>query len=189
MRFMMMTVLSLAGLTACQPTQMTHAPADERSLSAQAASEAINEPMPSEIMPSEPVPPGVVSEMRHLLAERMAGIYIEHQPVARLVVRLKGDQPPPQQAWKWTKRYPIHYQLGAAHTVDELNAGYEPHMAQMRAILPTMQGVGIDEKQGRIVIDILAEDDRDDAKAQIRALLDGYPVAFVVQDSPTINAQ
>lgn len=189
MCFIVMTVLSLAGLAACQPTQTTHAPADEQSSSVQAASEAINEPMPSEIMPSEPVPPSVVGEIRHLLAERMAGIYIEHQPVAHLVVRLKGNEPPPKQALTWAKRYPIHYQLGAAHTVDELNAGYEQHMTQMLAILPTMQGVGVDERQGRIVIDILAEDDRDDAKEQIRALLEGYPVAFFVQDSPTVNAQ
>lgn len=120
-----------------------------------------------------------VGQIRHLLKKRMAGIYVEYQPEFVITVRLTGTAKPPKKAYKLSKNHPIRYELGATHTVDELVASYDKHFEQIKALMPSIQGIGTDEKTGEIVINILEQDNQNTKKQQIKKLLN-KPVRFDV---------
>lgn len=133
---------------------------------------------------------GVRDEIRTLLKERLAGVYIDWQPSYQLVVRVVGNEPLPKRDETLTKHHPVRFELGAAHTIDELIASYDnpDNFAQLKALLPTMQGIGVDERTGEIVIDIMPADDHDAIKKQVQKLLN-KPIRFEVQAVSTTNAQ
>lgn len=131
---------------------------------------------------------GIVAELRQILKGRIAGIYSESQPNFTLVVRLKGKENPPKKANDFAMKYPIRYELGAEYTLDELTECYNRHFEKIKALLPNMQGIGVDEKSGEIVIDILRQDaENRKAQNQIKSIL-AKPIRFEIQDAETVDA-
>lgn len=128
---------------------------------------------------------GTVGYIRHLLRKRMAGIYAEYQPEFVITVRLTGTAKPPKKAYALIKNHPIRYELGAKHTVAELIASYDKHFKQIKRLMPSIQGLGVDERTGEIVINILEQDNQNTkAKNQIQKLLN-KPVRFKVVNGIT----
>lgn len=131
---------------------------------------------------------GVVAELRKILKGRVAGIYVEYQPKFTVVVRLKGKENIPKKASDFAVKYPIRYEMGAEYTVDELIESYEQHFEKIKALLPSMQGIGVDEKHGQIVINILPQDAENIAtQNQVKAIL-AKPIRFEIQQSATVDA-
>lgn len=129
-----------------------------------------------------------VGYIRHIMKGRIAGIYIEYQPEYMVVVRLKGHQSPPEKALKLANKYPIRYETGLEYSVEELVESYDKHFEQIQTFLPSVQGIGVDEKHGQIVISILKSDEQNsEAQNQIRKIL-AKPVRFEVQEMATVEA-
>lgn len=130
----------------------------------------------------------IVADIRDTLRGRVAGIYAEYSPKFTVVVRLKGNGSPPKKAYDLAQRHSIRFETGAKFTVEELVESYDRNFEQIKALVPSVQGIGIDEKNGQIVISILNKDDQNNqAKNQIKKLL-GKPVKFEVQEIETSEA-
>lgn len=130
----------------------------------------------------------IVADIRDTLRGRVAGIYAEYSPKFTVVVRLKGNGSPPKKAYDLAQRHPIRFETGSKFTVEELVESYDRNFEQIKALVPSVQGIGVDEKNGQIVISILNKDDQNNqAKNQIKKLL-GKPVKFEVQESETVDA-
>lgn len=128
----------------------------------------------------------IVADIRDTLRGRVAGIYTEYSPKFTVVVRLKGNGSPPKKAYDLAQRHPIRFETGSKFTVEELVEGYNRNFEQIRALVPSVQGIGVDEKNGQIVISILNKDDQNNqAKNQIKKLL-GKPVKFEVQETEEV---
>lgn len=130
----------------------------------------------------------IVADIRDTLRGRVAGIYAEYSPKFTVVVRLKGNGSPPKKAYDLAQRHPIRFETGSKFTVEELVESYDRNFEQIKALVPSVQGIGVDEKNGQIVISILNKDDQNNqAKNQIKKLL-GKPVKFEVQENETVDA-
>lgn len=85
-------------------------------------------------------------------------------------------------------RHPIRFETGSQFTIEELVESYDRNFEQIKALVSSVQGIGVDEKNGQIVISILNTDDQNNqAKNQIKKLL-GKPVKFEVQKAETTLA-
>ena len=130
-----------------------------------------------------------VAEIRETLKGRVSGIYADYQPEFTLVVRLKGSGTPPKKAIELASgNIPIRYVTGQDYTIEELSDSYNRNIEAIRTLLPTVQGVGIDEKNGKIIVSILKEDaGKKNIKDDLNKLL-GHPVDIQVQDNPTTDS-
>jgi hypothetical protein len=99
----------------------------------------------------------IVSELRQEFRGRVAGISVEHDPEYAIVVRLKGNaQPNPRSLRLPSGTVPIRFVTGAQSSIDEMVASYSGKIDQIRAIVPTVQNVGIDERTGEIALNTAA---------------------------------
>lgn len=70
-----------------------------------------------------------------------------------MVVRLKGAAPANRRLLKLADGdVPVEFEVGASATVDELVAAYERNYAAIKQLLPTLQGLGTDERTGDIML-------------------------------------
>lgn len=98
-----------------------------------------------------------VSELRQEFRGRLAGISIEHDPEYTIVVRLKGNAQPNARSLRLPSgTVPIRFVAGAHSTVDEMVASYSSRIEQIRAIVPTVQALGVDERTGEIALTVFA---------------------------------
>lgn len=130
-----------------------------------------------------------VAEIRETLRGRVAGIYAEYQPEFTLVVRLKGEGSPPKKAIQLASGdIPIKYITGQKYTVEELTDVYNRNYDAIKKLLPTVQGIGLDEKNGKIIVSVLPEDgNKKNIKDDLNKLL-GHPADIQIQDVPTKDA-
>jgi streptogrisin C len=98
-----------------------------------------------------------LARLREVHRDRLAGVYYQHQPDFRLVVRLKGDAPVPPHPLNRSPvdGVPIEFRPGAPLTLDELAAGRDRHADALRAV-PGLQGLGTDERTGTIQLTVHA---------------------------------
>jgi streptogrisin C len=133
-----------------------------------------------------------VSQLRRQFAGRLAGLYYEHEPTYRLVVRLKGDAPEPDRLLALGgSRLPVVFRTGASATVAELLAAMQAHGDQIKAALPGLMGMGVDERTGEIVLDVYARGaEAEHARSQAAKLtaIVGQPLRIEVLDAP-VSAQ
>ena len=107
-----------------------------------------------------------MAQLRATYSDRLAGIYIEHEPTSRIVVRLKGTARPAMRIVTTSAGVvPVDFIVGAAHTQAELHDVLETKLPALRTVLPDLQGTATDEKTGEVVLYILG-DDAKAAKAQ-----------------------
>lgn len=132
----------------------------------------------------------IVAMVRQNLRGKVAGVYAEYTPKFTLVVRIKGQE---NLATKAIKTFagnsvPIRFETGQDNAVEELVQAYDSKTELIKAILPTVQGIGINEETGKIVISVLEQDNQKiGVQEQINKLI-GHPVDIVVQNEPTTNA-
>ena len=93
-------------------------------------------------------------------ADRLAGIWIEHDPAYRIVVLLTGAEPVPNQlVAAGAIDVPILFRTGAAATRAKVVAAITQHQAAIRAAFPDAQGIGADPRTGELVLLIKGSSD------------------------------
>ncbi|WP_375270861.1 hypothetical protein [Sphingomonas sp.] len=114
------------------------------------------------------------------LADRVAGISIEHRPAYRIVVLLTGDAPMPDRAVvAGGMTVPIVFRTGAAATRGALELALASHQAELAAAVAHPPGMGIDLATGELVVVVNPDDaDREGADALSARLsaIAGVPV-------------
>ena len=134
----------------------------------------------------------MVTELRQEFRGRVAGISVEHDPEYTLVVRLKGNaQPNPRSIKLPSGAVPVRFITGAQSTVEEMTGSYAGKLDQIKALVPTVQDIGIDERTGEIALSVYAPGPAATAvkgKRDDLARLLGHPVRidavdFQVRDS------
>lgn len=128
----------------------------------------------------------VIADLRTRLRPSLAGIAIEDAPEVHLQVRLTGAGAP------WTEvrsiageRVPIRYLPGSPVTVDAMLDAMQRHGPRLQRALPGLQGMGVDERAGRLQLDVHAPPSEHAAlrrRAQALEAAVGVPlhVAFLV---------
>jgi hypothetical protein len=100
--------------------------------------------------------PDIVERIRTQYANRLAGMYIEHAPTHRLVVRLTGHQPVQREFYQFgNDQLVVDYQVGAEHTFADLQKRFEHGFAGLKERLPTLQSGYVDERTGQLVLEVV----------------------------------
>lgn len=125
-----------------------------------------------------------IGRLRDEFRGRVAGIHVEHSPEYRIVVRLKGSgKVSARTLQKQESSVPVEFVDGASATVEEMVTDMMAALPQIKALLPTLQGLGTDEKTGEVVLNVyavgagasVASGKRDDV-----AKLVGHPVRIEI---------
>lgn len=100
---------------------------------------------------------GDISEkIRTRYADRLAGIYIEHEPASRLVVRLTGNDPVRPEFHQFDgDQLEVSYLTGAEHTFQDLQQRFEATFGALQARVPGLQGGYVDERTGEVVVEVV----------------------------------
>lgn len=99
-----------------------------------------------------------IEQLRETYSDRLAGIYIEHEPTPRIVVRLKGAASPTTRFVNTSAGVVrVDFVVGAAHTKAELHDVIDAKLSALKAALPDLQGTATDERTGEVVLYILGD--------------------------------
>ncbi|HYW16909.1 MAG TPA: S1 family peptidase [Allosphingosinicella sp.] len=133
-----------------------------------------------------------VAALRKEFGGRVAGISAEYSPEYKLVVLLKGNAAPNKRLLNLASGgVPVEFKAGAQSSTEELVAAFERNIDQIRTLLPTVQGIGTDEKSGEIAVVVTASGSAAETvrgkKDDLFKLL-GHPVRIDVVDQPTSDA-
>jgi hypothetical protein len=107
--------------------------------------------------------PEIIERIRTQYADRLAGIYIEHQPTHRLVVRLTGFGAVQPEFYQFdngrlgTDQLVVDYEVGAEHTFADLQKRFEAGFAGLQQRLPSLQSGYVDERTGQIVLEVVTD--------------------------------
>lgn len=119
---------------------------------------------------------------------RYAGGYIDNGANYGLVIRLTGDAAVAAEMLALPSgQFPVRFETGAAATLAELVSAVEAKLGALKLALPTLQGVGTDERTGQIVATVYAAGlDATAAKAREAELtaLVGHPVRVDIVAAP-----
>ena len=116
------------------------------------------------------------------LADRLAGISIEHRPDYRIVVLLTGPEP---VADRTAAGVPVVFKTGAKATHAEAVAAMRRHLIDFRSELPGARGAGYDQRTGEVVLLVTPADATKLGVDAIRALaeeISGVPVRVVINE-------
>lgn len=135
---------------------------------------------------------GIVENLRERYKDRLAGIYIEHDPAHRLVVRLTGTDPVPPQSHQFgDDTLAVEFRTGAAHTLKSLIGALNvATQGELAGRLPGSHGGYVDERTGELVIEVKPDNKKaqaGDYKAQAQQSL-GVPVRIEVAEPAVVNA-
>jgi hypothetical protein len=120
---------------------------------------------------------------------RYAGGYIDNGANYGLVIRLTGDAAVANETLTLPAgQFPVRYEVGAAATLATLVAAIQNKLGALKLALPTLQGVGTDERTGQIVATVHAIGVEATAlkgrEAELTALV-GHPVRVETVAQPT----
>jgi hypothetical protein len=127
-------------------------------------------------------------EIQRRYADRLAGIYIEHDPHYRIIVSLTGDEPVPDRSTiAGGIEVPILFRTGAGATRDEIVEAIRTHQAAIRRMAPRNQGMGADPKTGSLVLMIRSAEAQQYGDGRLAAEIEalaGVPVTTRLVDGP-----
>jgi streptogrisin C len=133
-----------------------------------------------------------VAALRTEFKGRLSGIVLDQTAEPKLVVRLKGGAIPPRRLSRITGGdIEIEFRNDATSTIDEQLSSIDAKLLELQRLIPTLQGVGTDERTGDIVLQFAGDEPmgrgiagkRDDL---IRLL--GSNVRLERQENATIDA-
>lgn len=100
----------------------------------------------------------IAERIRTQYASRLAGMYIEHAPTHRLVVRLTGFQPVQREFHQFgNDQLVVDYKVGAEHSFADLQKRFERGFAGLKTRLPQLQSGYVDERTGQLVLEVVSE--------------------------------
>ncbi|HEX8210308.1 MAG TPA: hypothetical protein VF584_08970 [Longimicrobium sp.] len=134
----------------------------------------------------------VVSRLRAANRGRFAGLWVEHQPEFRIVVRLTGNAPagPEFRNPAASSPTPVVFVTGAAATESEVLGRIQASLPRFAAALPRLMGTDHDVRTGEIVLTVHATGAAADAARSTAAALAreaGHPVRVSFIDTPLQN--
>lgn len=98
-----------------------------------------------------------LAQIRGGLTARYAGGYIVHSPRYGVVMRLTGADAVAQQTLSLPSgEFEVRFETGAAATLDTLVRTITEKLPALRTAVPTLQGAGVDERSGEIVLKVHA---------------------------------
>lgn len=98
-----------------------------------------------------------LTRIRSSLAARYAGGYIVYEPEYGLVMRLTGAEAvAPQTLTLPSGRFTIRFETGAGATLADLAATITSKLPALKLAIPELQGAGVDERSGEIVLKVHA---------------------------------
>jgi len=101
----------------------------------------------------------LVENLREEFKERLAGIYIEHYPVDRIVVRLTGNlQIPGRELKIGDDNLRIDFAHGQEHSTAVLESAINNNWDKLRRLFQELQGAGTDDRTGEVVLHIHVPD-------------------------------
>lgn len=99
----------------------------------------------------------VASLLGNEFKDRLAGMFVEHRPTYRIVVRLTGSSPvKPRLIRIGNDGVPVVFMTGASATRQQLADIAQENTRLLQASIPDLQGIGIDETTGEIVLTVYA---------------------------------
>ncbi|HEL5339984.1 TPA: hypothetical protein UOJ00_002981 [Stenotrophomonas maltophilia] len=132
----------------------------------------------------------IAERVRAQYADRLAGIYIEHEPSSRLVVRLTGQDAVRTEFHNVDgHNLEVAYVLGADHTLADLQQRFDAGFHKLQQRVPEVESGYVDERTGELVVEVL----RDNKSAQLSDLQRGIalhfdaPTRIVQVDGPLLN--
>ncbi|MEN8401123.1 S1 family peptidase [Acinetobacter towneri] len=109
----------------------------------------------------------LIEQIKNQYKGRLAGIYIEHDPDYKIVVRLKGNQPIQNFVGKVQSNIslfknidlniPVEFQTGAVETLDEGLSRLKANIPNLKQLYPDLQATWYDEKTGEIGLLVYTE--------------------------------
>lgn len=130
-----------------------------------------------------------VERLRAADRGRFAGLWIEHQPQFRIVVRLKGDAPAGRELAERAQgsSIPVVFVTGATATEDDVLTKIRTSLGAFKTALPDLAGTDYDVKTGEIVLYVYAtgaaaESARGRGTELTRAI--GHPVRVEILPAP-----
>lgn len=98
-----------------------------------------------------------LTNIRSGLLARYAGGYIVHSPRYGVVMRLTGADPVSTQSLTLPSgALEVRFETGAGATLETLARTIADKLPALRTALPTLQGAGVDERSGEIVLKVQA---------------------------------
>lgn len=132
----------------------------------------------------------IAERIRAQYANRLAGLYIEHEPTSRLVVRLTGrDAVRTEFHDAGGRNLEVAYVVGADRTFAELQQRFEAGFPALQKRVPEVESGYVDERTGEIVIEVL----RDEKSARVASLQSaignpfGAATRVVEVEEPLVN--
>jgi len=129
-----------------------------------------------------------LTQIRSGLLGRYAGGYVVHSPDYAIVMRLTGTEAvAPETLALPSGSLPVRFETGAGATLDALARTISAKLAALKLALPDLQGAGVDERTGEIVLKVFAQGAAVAATtartAEIAALV-GQPVRIETVSAP-----
>lgn len=132
-----------------------------------------------------------VSKIRDEFKDTFAGMYLDNGPDYRIVVRLKGGAVIQDRLINLPSgQIKVAFKGGASATREELLKALEDNKEALRKMIPEIQGTGIDERTGEIVIYVHAPHDEKGAFQSERSAIQGLlkvPVRIEVEETKEEN--
>lgn len=134
-----------------------------------------------------------ITRLREANPGRFAGLWVEHKPVFRIVVRLAGRSPAGSEFHRAAagSRTPVSFVTGAAATEEEVLGRIRSSLPRFMAELPELMGTDMDVRTGDIVLVVFAPGAAGEAAREKGARLGreiGHPVRVQVVDVPETNS-
>lgn len=131
----------------------------------------------------------VIDRLRRVNPGRFAGLWVEHQPEFRIVVRLAGDAPAPPEfaAAAAGSPSPVVFVTGASATESQVLGRIQASLPVFKTALPGLMGTDMDVRTGDIVLYVHATGAAGEmARAQGADLTRqaGHPVRIKLLDAP-----
>jgi len=97
----------------------------------------------------------LVANLEEEFKDRLAGIYAEHYPVDRIVVRLTGDEPVASRKLQFgNDPLTVDFIIAQPYGKLELQNAILNNRDALKNAFPNLQGSGSDERTGEVVLDI-----------------------------------
>jgi hypothetical protein len=130
-----------------------------------------------------------ISALRAEFADRIAGLFWVRLPAHHIVVRLTGSGHVPRRSIQTEAgNVPVEFVTGAAATAEQLSAALSAAGPDLRKMLPELTGAWVDERTGKVVLDVaspaVSKRAYDAERAAIEKLV-GFPVEF--RSSPALQ--
>lgn len=136
------------------------------------------------------------AEISSKYKDRLAGIYVEHVPQHKLIVRIVGNQsepnkiltvPQPKHVRLKQTQTPltlsVEFQANQKFTREQMSQILDDHLDQLAKIFPDIQGTYVDERTGEIVLDTI-EASNDPSQLDQAIKLVNVPVRVVPLHGP-----